>query len=52
MAETNNPHTGEVTAPPAIVEETAADQVTLDPELTAVPPDAGVNEYVTACCCV
>ena len=48
MAETNNPHTGEVTAPPAIVEETAADQVTLDPELPAVLPDAGVSEYVTA----
>jgi D-xylose transport system permease protein len=48
LTPTDKQHVGQVTAPPAIVEETAADQVTVAPELMAVPPDAGVNEYVTA----
>ena len=48
MTPTDKQHVGQVTAPPAIVEETAADQVTVAPELMAVPPDAGVNENVTA----
>ena len=48
MTATNEPAVGEVTAPPEIVEETAADQATLDSDLLALPPDASFNEYVTA----
>ncbi len=49
MSTTDKPqHLGEVTAPPAIEEETAADQVTLDRDLMALPPDATVNEYLSA----
>jgi len=47
MPAPNKPHTGDVTAA-AIVEETAADQVALEPERMEVPPGAGVNQYVTA----
>ena len=39
---------GKITAPPAIEEETAADQAPLDRDLMALPPDASFNEYVTA----
>ena len=48
MSTSDKPHIGEITAPPAIEEETAADQVTLDRKLMEVPPDATVNEYVSA----
>jgi D-xylose transport system permease protein len=43
----DEPTAGEVTAPPAIEQETAADQATLDRDLMALPPDASFNEYVT-----
>jgi len=48
MTTTDNPHLGEVVAPPEIEEETAADQAPLDRDLMALPPDASVNEYITA----
>src|ERR1700690_1982852 len=48
MASTKKPAVGEVTAPAAIEEETAADRATLDRDLMALPPDANVKEYVTA----
>jgi D-xylose transport system permease protein len=48
MPATNDPTVGEITAPPEIVEETAADQATLDGDVLALPPDASFNEYVTA----
>jgi D-xylose transport system permease protein len=48
MTTTDNPHLGEVVAPPEIEEETAADQAPLDRDLMALPPDASINEYLTA----
>jgi D-xylose transport system permease protein len=39
---------GEVSAPPAIEQETAADRPVLDRDLMALPPDASLSEYVTA----
>ena len=48
MPTKDEPTAGEVTAPPAIEQETAADQATLDRDLMALPPDASFNEYVTA----
>jgi len=48
MPTEEEPTVGKITAPPAIEEETAADQATLDRDLMALPPDASFNEYVTA----
>jgi D-xylose transport system permease protein len=48
MSTTDQPHLGEVTAPPEIEQETAADQAPLDRDLLAVPPDATAAEYVSA----
>jgi len=42
------PAAGTITAPPAIEQETAADQATLDRSLMALPPDASLNEYLAA----
>jgi D-xylose transport system permease protein len=47
MSTTEGPTVGEVTAPPEIEQETAADRATLDRDLMALPPDASLSEYVT-----
>jgi D-xylose transport system permease protein len=48
MAAPEKPTAGEVTAPAAIEEETAADRPTLDRDLMTLPPDANFKEYVAA----
>src|SRR5580692_11353794 len=48
MAATDEPTTGEITAPPEIEQETAADRPALDRDLMALPPDASLSEYATA----
>jgi D-xylose transport system permease protein len=44
----DEPTVGEISAPPAIEEETAADRPALDRDLMALPPDASLSEYASA----